>query len=128
MKIRLNITEDLLKLIRNFRFKRINDRVSGIDTYDLYGGTNLYEDMALILGDYDKAIEGTECNPTGRRFPSEIEEKYRELDAYIIDNLDSIENLVHQYFGQELEVGEYEAQDYEQIWTKRVRKSKNKED
>ena len=36
---RLKLTEDIISLISNFRFKKINDKMSGFDTYDLYGGT-----------------------------------------------------------------------------------------
>lgn len=53
---RLKLTEDIISLISNFRFKKINDKMSGFDTYDLYGGTYLYEDMALILGKFDQMI------------------------------------------------------------------------
>lgn len=118
MKIRLTLTEEHIALIRNFRFKKINEKVSGIDTYDLYGGTNLYEDMAMILGKLDLAIPNTETDVFGRQFPSELVEHFRQLDEFILENLYNIENIVHQFIDEGIKPGVYEAIDYEQIWTK----------
>lgn len=113
---RLKLTEDIISLISNFRFKKINDKMSGFDTYDLYGGTYLYEDMALILGKFDQMIPGTENSPMGRQFPEELIKYFKELDEFIIENLSDLENIVHQFIRKGLKPGIYETIDYEQIW------------
>lgn len=113
---RLKLTEDIISLISNFRFKKINDNMSGFDTYDLYGGTYLYEDMAFILGKFDQMIPGTENNPMGRQFPEELVKYFKELDEFIIENLSDLENIVHQFIRNGLKPGIYETIDYEQIW------------
>ena len=118
MKIRLELTEEHIALISNFRTKKIDPVHYGVDTYDLYGGTNLFEDMAIILGKFDKAIKGTECDVDGRKFPKEIMEHFKELDEFILDNMENIENILHQFATEGIKPGIYEAIDYEQIWKK----------
>lgn len=113
---RLKITEDIVSLISNFRFRKINDKISGLDTYDLYGGTYLFEDMAFILGKFDKMIPGTETNPMGRQFTEETVKYFKELDEFIIENITDIENLLHQFVKEGLKPGIYESIDYEQVW------------
>lgn len=118
MKIRLELTEEHIALIKNFRTKKIDSNNFGIDTYDLYGGTNLFEDMALILGKFDKAIPGTENDFDGRKFPKEITDHFIELDEFLLDNIANIENILHQFIEEGVKPGVYEAIDYEQIWKK----------
>lgn len=114
---RLKLTEDIISLISNFRFRKINDTMAGLDTYDLYGGTYLFEDMAFILGKFDQAIPDTEANPMGRQFPTELITYFKELDEFIIENLSDLENILHQFVRTGIKPGVYESIDYEQIWT-----------
>ena len=118
MKIRIELTEEHIALIKNFKFKKINDALSGLDTYDLYGGTYIWEDMAIILGKLDRAIPGTENDPDGRKFPRELMEHFKELDEFILNNLSNIDNILHQFAEEGLKPGVYETIDYEQFWTK----------
>lgn len=116
-KIKLKLTEEHIALLKGFRFKKINEQYSGLDTYELYGGTYLYEEMAILLGLYDKFIPGTENDPQGRQFPDEIKQHMRELDEFMLDNLYNLENIVHQFIGEGVKPGIYECIDYEQNWT-----------
>lgn len=117
MIIRLKLTDELISLISNFRFRKISDKHFGVDTYDLYGGTNLWEDMALITGNFDQAIPGSETKPMGREFPEPIMEHLNELDLFIRENIENLENIVHQFSMKGgIKSGIYEAIDYEQIW------------
>lgn len=113
---RLKLTDDIISLISNFRFRKINDKMSGLDTYDLYGGTYLFEDMAFILGKFDQMIPGTETDPMGRQFPDELVKYFKELDDFIVENLTDLENIVHQFIKIGIKPGIYEAIDYEQVW------------
>ena len=85
----------------------------GCDQWGLFGGTYLLEDMAMILGYYDKAIENSENFANGRRFPDELEEKMYTLYNYICDNMDDIFTLILTFIGNGgLTPGTYEYVDY----------------
>ena len=90
----------------------------GFDQYSLFGGTYVLEDIAMILGCFDKAIEGTENLTTGRRFNEELEEHMYGLYEYICENLEDILTLILQYTGNGgIEPGKYELVDYK--WRKK---------
>lgn len=124
--IKIKLTKDLLSLISNFRFqeyKEIKDDQMeanyGLDLNNLYGGSYLLEDISYIIGKYDEHIPGTEENAMGPSFPIELEEYMYGMHAYIIDNLEYIEDLVHQFVAKGgLTEGEYKCRDYERIWEK----------
>ena len=85
----------------------------GCDQWGLFGGTYLLEDMAMILGYYDKAIENSENLANGRRFPDELEEKMYNLFNYICNNMDDIFTLILAFIGNGgLTPGTYEYVDY----------------
>ena len=104
--LKIKLTEDILKLISNIRFQDVpeppedgdtRERITyAIDYGSLYGGSYVFEDISYILGCYDKHIVGTEENPLGVQFPQEVEDYMWEIHTYIIDNIDGIEELVHQ--------------------------------
>ena len=93
----------------------------GVDQWNLFGGTYVLEDVAMILGYFDQAIENSETLATGRRFPEELEEKMYNLYEYICDNFDDILVLTFALAGQGgLVPGTYEYVDYQ--WTKKKEK------
>ena len=104
----LTLTEEHIALIRNLNFKKLDlirgrnvqideeEKFFGFDTYDIYRGSFLFEDMARILGYADQVIKGTEEDPTGPKYPQELTEHMLDLDAYIVGNLIDIEDLIHQ--------------------------------
>jgi hypothetical protein len=65
---KLTLTEDHIKLIRalnpvKFEFEDADDRSHfgiGYDSYSLWGGSFLFEDLALILGFYEESLPGTQ--------------------------------------------------------------------
>jgi hypothetical protein len=71
----------------------------GCDQWSLFGGTYLLEDMAMILGYFDKAIENSETLTGGRRFPEELEEEMYVLYDYICNNMEDIFELVLTFIG-----------------------------
>ena len=106
MKKNIVLNEDHLVLIQNIKFEKFrfgpelgsnNHFAWGIDEYNLFGGTYLMEQMAIMLNQYDKAIPGTEESPTGKQFPKELEDYWWDLYQYIWDNLEYIINLVLYY-------------------------------
>lgn len=116
MNIYVNLTEDHIKLIRNLYIQNINDNVVGIYKDDIYGGTNKYEQMAMILGVTDKVIKDTEEDINGALYEKEVQDYMSDLDAYIKENLLNIEEILHQFLG--ITAGKYKCKDYQHIWQK----------
>lgn len=124
---KLKLTEDHIKLIRalnpvKFEFEDTDDRSHfgiGYDSYSLWGGSFLFEDLALILGFFEESIEGTENDYTGRRYSPEREEYMKELYAFFEENLFYIESLLHQFCDKGgLTPGTYKCIDYQLNWEK----------
>lgn len=97
------------------------DSIYGVDTYNLWGGTYIWEQMAYILGIHDHVIKGTEEDPTGPKYPEEDMEHMKDLDVFIIGNLDNIFTLLIQFCTEGIQPGvTYWCYDYEKIWHKEV--------
>lgn len=115
----------LLKKLNDELMNEINDFNPhehigwAIDKYNLFGGTYVLEDVALIIGKWGDFIPGSEYEPMGRRYPVELEEYMYGLYEYIVDNLVYIESLVHTYCCKGgLQVGTYRCIDYQLDWEK----------
>ncbi len=67
----------------------------GFDSYDLFNGGNK-EQIARIIGCYDKVISGTEEDFDGPKFPPEIEEHIYDVYNFVFENLVTIEEIIHQ--------------------------------
>lgn len=124
---KLTLTEDHIKLIRalnpvKFEFddESENSRIGvGYDSRSLWGGSYLYEDIALVLGFYEESMEGTENDYTGRRYSKEREEYMNGLYDFFEENLFYIESLVHQFCDKGgLTPGTYKCIDYQLNWEK----------
>lgn len=124
---KLKLTEDHLKLIQalnpvKFEFDDADDKSRfgvGYDSYSLWGGSFLFEDLALILGFFNESYEGTENDVTGRRYSPEREAYMLELYNFFEENLYYIESLVHQFsIKGGLTVGTYKCIDYQLNWEK----------
>lgn len=116
---RIEITEDILKLIPVFFIQKEGDDFIGVDRKWLLGGMHLLEDLSMALGIYDHAIKGTEDDPEGRAFNDEDTERMLSLHKYVVENLYYIETLIHQYAANGgLQVGTYRCKDNEMIFEK----------
>lgn len=125
--ISVTLTEDMLKLISHINFTKIPDLTDetqekmtwGLDFNSLYGGSYVFEDIAYILGRYDEHIAGTEEDPMGVAFPQELEDYMWKIHSYVLDNIQYIEALVHQFVNKGgLTPGTYRSKSNENIWTK----------
>lgn len=89
----------------------------GVDQWNMFGGTYVLEDVAMILGYFDQAIENSETLAGGRRFPAELEEKMYDLYEYIRDNFIDILVLVlsHVGSGKPVVPGTYEFIDFKWV-------------
>lgn len=95
------------------------DHLYGVDNYNLWGGTYLFEQMAYILGYQDKIITGTLENPTGPEFETECYEHMKDLDAFIVTNLGNIFEILLQFCTEGIQEGvTYWCYDNEHIWHK----------
>jgi hypothetical protein len=118
MIIRLNLTEDHLKLVK---FLSTTDNGDGIfipKNGMLTMRNSILDDTALILGYKDKAIGGTTEDAEGAAYPDEIENYLLETYNYVKDNLYYIETLLHQRVMEGIQPGEYKAKSYDLIWEK----------
>ena len=126
--LRVTFTDDILKLVSRINFEQFppvstwegkKDLTWGIDINNLYGGSFVFEDISYILGIYDKHIEGTECEPMGPRFPVEIEDRMWDAHSYILEHLQDIEEVLHQFCNRGgITVGTYKCKSNERIWEK----------
>ena len=118
-KLTLTFNEDHIKLIQNFRTRQLDDANFTIDTYDLFGGTYLYEDMAQILGLMDKVIPGTMEDADGPKFDEDTQLYLNELDGFIVENIQNIEDILHQFCHDGIQPGvKYWCKPSEGIWHK----------
>lgn len=125
--LRVTLTEDMLKLISCIRFEKLPDDLDaeqeqmnwGLDFANLYGGDLTFENISYILGIYDKHIEGTEENPLGAVFPKDVENYMWETHGYIVEHIEDIEDIVHQFsIKGGVTPGTYKCQSYVRIWEK----------
>ena len=132
--IKLTLTEDILKLVSNIRFKaypsiatedqtdlKEEDQQSAIgyeiDMYSLYGGNFVLEDISYILGLYDQHLQDTEEDYDGPKFPKEVEDYMLGLHDFIVENLDKIEEILHQMILKGgIKPGTYKCKDWQRIW------------
>lgn len=116
---RLNITEDVIKVIPMLFLQQDGDDVVFYSRKWLFGGTHVLEDIAMCLGISDHYIKGTEDDADGRAFNEEDTERMLKLNEYISENLFYLESLIHQYIVKGgITVGTYKAKDNELIWEK----------
>lgn len=102
-----------------------SDNLYGIDNFNLWGGTYIWEQMAYILGIYDRVIESTKEDPDGPKFPEEDMEHMRDLDCFIVSNLVYIEQILHQFCTEGIQPGvTYWAYDHQLIWHRADEKDK----
>ena len=91
----------------------------GINQWNLFGGTFVMEDVALILGHYGDYIPGTEESPLGKQYPKELEDYMWSLYMDIYENMEYIISLVLFYTDKGgLTPGTYKCKDTEKNWTK----------
>lgn len=116
---KLKFSEDHIALIKNFYLENFSESRYGIDNYNLWGGTFIYEQMALILGYHDKQTPGSELDVTGPRYPQEIIDYFNELDSFIVTNLPYIFDILLQYCDEGIQPGVvYQSTERERIWKK----------
>ena len=143
---RITLTEDHLKLISAIKFDEFDmsktvvttiledgkketvtreiekgrDRYAwGVDQWNLFGGSDVIEDVAMIVGEWENRIPGTENQPLGARFPEDIESRLWDLYQYIWTNLVYIESLVHYFCNKGgLVPGTYKCVDTRMDWIK----------
>lgn len=115
-KLTVEFTEDLIKLVKLMSVMRFNDNQVGFDFYELYPQSHLFDFMATVLGLEEHRIKGTEESPMGAQYDEETTKKLIELDEYIVDNFEYIEEIVHQFCDVGIKPGKYSCLAYQRIW------------
>ena len=116
---RLNVTEDHLKLIPFILLEDDDNEVRINKTLVFDIQSTVLDDISLILGIRDRAIENTENDADGRAFSDEDEKYMLGLYHSIVDDLYYWESLIHQYVCRGgIEIGVYKCIDNELIWEK----------
>lgn len=115
-KIKIKLNENHIKLIKNFKSEIIDDYHVGFDTINPYGGQYLMEDLAMILGYWDKAVDGTENDYDGRKFGIENEQAMIEIHNYLMDNFSLILSILIQFSTNGIKPGTYASIDYNIKW------------
>lgn len=120
MIVRLHLNEDHLKLIPFFYINEIDDENIGISKDNLFNLNNrLLEDISMMLGLQDKAIENTKDDADGRAFDEETTQYMIDVYQYVKENLYYIETLIHQFIIKGgLTEGVYKCYDNDLIWEK----------
>lgn len=98
----ITLTDEHIKLLKHIKFETFvfdgntrNGRIGwGIDQYGPWGGSFPIEDIALILGYFDKAIPGSENEIQGRYFPEDLQTKFLDLYEDITRNMEYMFSLL----------------------------------
>lgn len=101
----ITITEEHIKLLQAIKFESFifdgdsrNGRFGwGIDQYAPWGGNYPIEDIALILGKFDMAVEGSERNSSGRYFPEDLQNHFIDLYEFVTENMELLFSLLIFY-------------------------------
>lgn len=78
--------------------------------------THILDDVAMVLGMWDKAIKGTDEDADGRAYPDDVEKYLLDTYNYVKDNLYNIESLIHQRVMEGVSPGHYKCRDSDMIW------------
>lgn len=94
------------------------DKYYGFDLFELFNGTHPYNVVAVILGEQDKVIVGSEEQYGRPKYPDELEQKFDEILGDIFERIVDIEDLIHQRCNLGgIQAGvKYVALDHERIW------------
>jgi hypothetical protein len=103
------------------RLNEYNDEASqngwGINQWNMFGGTYVMEDVAMITGHYDEAI--SDDGASGKEYPKELEDHMWDLYLYITNNMEYIMKLVLWSISNGgLTPGTYKTTDKGISWTK----------
>lgn len=115
MKLKVTLNEDHIKLIKGLWFQDFNTKV-GIDKRDIFGGTQVWEDMARILSLSDHIVPETVEDYDGAKYDEETTKKLEELADFLNENLLAIEEILHQQCDVGIKVGTYTCLDNVRIW------------
>lgn len=115
MKLKVTLNEDLIKIIKGFYFQDFNTKV-GIDKFDAFGGSNIWEDMGRILDVMDKVRPETLEDYDGAKFEEETMDKLRNYAEFLDENILYIEEILHQHCDVGLKVGTYTCIDSNRLW------------
>lgn len=117
---KITLNEEHLKLIPFIFIQEDGDYNVLIDNKHMFClGSQLFQDMSIILGLRDKMIPKTENDADGMAFDEETEKHMLELYSYLKEHMYDIETLIHQFVVKGgISVGTYICQDNEMIWEK----------
>lgn len=116
MKRIVNLTKEHILLITKMRVSEFSSTRVGVDLYDLYGGSFIYDDMADILGYKDKRVPESIGDPDGGIYDDETQDLLENIDGYLHDNFTNIMEIILQFADRGLKPGKYVCNDTIRIW------------
>ena len=72
--------------------------------------------LQMVLGLQDHRVPGTEENPLGAEYDEETTNYMHEIDAFIVENIEFIEEILHQFCDVGIKAGKYSCLAYQRIW------------
>lgn len=116
MKTKVNITEDLIKVIKCLRPQDFGTKL-GIDKHDIFCGDGLILGIGRILDLMDHVDVNTLEDWNGPVFDKEASERIYNVSDVLYDNILDIEEIIHQHCDVGLKVGTYVCLDNERMWS-----------
>ena len=118
--VHLNLNEDHIRLVSFLNIDNDDDRYLRLDRKVMLSvQSHILDDVAMVLGLRDTAIEGTENDEDGSAYPDDVEQRMLDAYHYVSDNLYYIESLLHQRCTEGIQPGEYVARESDLIWEKK---------
>lgn len=116
-KLTVKIGKEELMLIKNLNIQKFDEYIVGVDTFDMYGGSFKYAQMALLLGYQDKVLKDTMESIFGPKYEEPVQKHLEEIDVFLTQNLVNIEEIIHQFCTEGIREGTYECKDNEHLWS-----------
>lgn len=117
MKIKIELTEDIITTLSHIEPKQLDDNLFGVNTQDLFHSGYVKEQIAAAIGRYDERDEDTANEIGGYVFPEATEDYIWDIYEYIRDNMFWIHSIIFAFMKDGVKPGVYTCIDRVKVWT-----------